>query len=175
MFGDKEKCINKFKTWACKRPYESQILGSEFYKKDHTKPLFNKHNIMAIHNLYFWHCSTDVFKILKFRSPISLFTLFDVCRAGILWNDIRQEFSIDEFSTKFSTIKSVTRKLIHKKQKEGNPISGRVQSTILIFLSSTKFNLQMEYNLFSNSKTQHSHTSQWTTFIKYLHLFETKT
>ena len=36
MFGDKEKYLNKFKTCARKRPYESQILGSEFYKKDHT-------------------------------------------------------------------------------------------------------------------------------------------
>ena len=73
MFGDKEKYLNKFKTCARTRPRETQILGREFYKREHTKPLFIKKSIMTVYNLYFYHCSTDIFKILKFRSPISLF------------------------------------------------------------------------------------------------------
>ena len=140
MFGDKEKYLNKFKTCARTRPYDNQKLASEFYKKEHTKPLFNKNSIMSVYNLYFYHCSTDIFKILKFRSPISLFSLFNLSeragkeslaltpspsdsyayRVGTIWNFIRQEFSITEFSTKFSVIKSATRKLIYEKQKEGD-------------------------------------------------------
>ena len=141
MFGDKEAYLDKFKTCARARPYENQILGSEFYIKEHTKPLFNSNNLMNVYNLYFYHCSTDIFKILKFRSPISLSSLFTISsrlgkdtllltqspsdsyvyRVGVMWNFVRQELSINEFSTKFSHMKSAIRSYIYKAQKEGDP------------------------------------------------------
>ena len=34
--------------------------------KEHTKPLFNKHKIMTLQNLYFYHSCCDVFKKFKF-------------------------------------------------------------------------------------------------------------
>ena len=58
------------------RPVEEQILGQEHYEKEHTKPLLNKHNLMTVHNLYVYHCSMDTFKTLKYRIPISLYSLY---------------------------------------------------------------------------------------------------
>ena len=41
LFGDKEAYLNKFKTCARTRPVDNQILGQEFYSREHTKPLFS--------------------------------------------------------------------------------------------------------------------------------------
>ena len=40
LFGDFNAYIDKFKTCGKTRPFISQILGSYFYKKENTKPLF---------------------------------------------------------------------------------------------------------------------------------------
>ena len=45
------------------------------YTKEHTKPLFKKHEILSIHNLYPYYCLLELYKILKFRTPYSLFEL----------------------------------------------------------------------------------------------------
>ena len=39
MFGDTEAYQDKFKTCARTREFGSQKLGSEFYEKEHTKPI----------------------------------------------------------------------------------------------------------------------------------------
>ena len=69
LFGDKEAYLNKFKTCARSRPLDNQILGQEFYSREHTKPLFNQHGIMNVRNLHIYHCSNEILKILKFRTP----------------------------------------------------------------------------------------------------------
>ena len=76
LFGDKEAYMNKSKTSAHSITFDCQKLDSEYYTKEHTKPLFNKHIIMTVYDLYFYHCITNLFKLLKYRSPISLFDLF---------------------------------------------------------------------------------------------------
>ena len=43
LFGDKEAYIDKFKTCARTRPFETQKLGADFFTKEHTKPLFHKY------------------------------------------------------------------------------------------------------------------------------------
>ena len=45
------------------------------YTKEHTKPLFKKHNILSIFNLYPYFCLNETYKILKFRTPYSLYEL----------------------------------------------------------------------------------------------------
>ena len=40
LFGDKEKYLEKHRTAARTRPRDLQILGSDFFKREHTKPLF---------------------------------------------------------------------------------------------------------------------------------------
>jgi hypothetical protein len=43
---------------------------------EHTKPLFNKHNILSIKSLYIVRTLTELFKILKYRLPMCLFSCF---------------------------------------------------------------------------------------------------
>ena len=43
---------------------------------EHTKPLFNKHNILSLRSLYVIRTVTELFKILKYRLPMCLFSCF---------------------------------------------------------------------------------------------------
>ena len=54
LFGVKEKFLDKFWTCTRARPYPEQNLPSEFYIKEHSKPLFNKNKILNLKNLYFY-------------------------------------------------------------------------------------------------------------------------
>ena len=142
MFGDKEAYKDKFKTCARCRPVGEQILGSNFYSKEHTKPLFNSHQIMTVHNLYFYHCINDVSKILKFRTPMSLFSLFDmsnrsgketliimpkpsdsyIYRAGAIWNTVRNHLiSLNTLTFKPNQLKSQIKVAISNAQLQGEP------------------------------------------------------
>ena len=77
MFGDTKSYIDKFKTCVRCRPINKQYLGREFYVKESTKPLFKKHDLLSVHNLYRHRCIMELFKIIKYRLPISLYELFD--------------------------------------------------------------------------------------------------
>ena len=73
LFGDLEAYLDKHATCACVRPFVSQKLGSAFYTKELTKPLFNKHKILTVQNLFKYLCINEIFKIIKFCCPYSLF------------------------------------------------------------------------------------------------------
>ena len=75
LFGDKEAYLDKFKTSCCTRPIETQILGTAYYMKEHTKPLFHKHKILAFKNLYNYQICLETLKILKSKIPYYLFQL----------------------------------------------------------------------------------------------------
>ncbi len=74
LFGDREAYFEKFRTTARARPMGKQALDSKFYIKEHTKPLFKKHSILALENLYTYHCYLETYKIMKFRAPMVLFS-----------------------------------------------------------------------------------------------------
>ena len=76
MFGDYNAYIDKFKTCSRAIPIYNQILGEEFYSKEHFKPLFKNNGILAINNLYTYHCFMETFKIIKFQSPIGMYSLY---------------------------------------------------------------------------------------------------
>ena len=78
LFGDLEAYLNKFYTCARTRPYGEQKLGHAFYCKEHTKPLFNETSILTVQNLYAYYCCIETFKILKFRTPITLYSLLNI-------------------------------------------------------------------------------------------------
>ena len=80
LFGDKEAFLEKFRTAVRCRPFNNQMLCEEFYKREHTKPLFRKHHIMSFQNLYVYHTFMETFKILKFRSPISVHSMFNISK-----------------------------------------------------------------------------------------------
>ena len=73
LFGNYEKFLDKFNTSARTRPYGEQQLGVSFYRKEHTKPFFNKHNILTVHNLYVYMAFNEVSKLITLRSPSILF------------------------------------------------------------------------------------------------------
>ena len=75
LFGDKEAYLDKFKTSCRTRPIETQILGTSYYMKEHTKPLFHKHKILAFKNLYNYQICLETLKILKSKITYYLFQL----------------------------------------------------------------------------------------------------
>ena len=78
LFGNLGAYLKKQETCARARPYLSQKLGCQFYEKEHTKPMFNRLNILTVQNLFKYHCITEIFKIMKFRTPYSLYELIRV-------------------------------------------------------------------------------------------------
>ena len=73
MFGDKQAYLDKFCTALRTRAPECHALGSQFFCKEPSKPLFNKHKLFVIENLYSFHLLMDLYKILKEHSPLSLY------------------------------------------------------------------------------------------------------
>ena len=144
LFGDRESYLDKFKTTARARPYGLQALGQEFYRKEHTKPLFNNHEIMTVHNVYNYEILNSMYKILKLRIPIVIFSCLDtserketllhiskennshnfVCSATSLWNTFLEcpEGSLAKSLTaaKMGFLKSKIKDLIFRRQKIGS-------------------------------------------------------
>ena len=125
LFGDREAYLDKFKTCARIRTIEDQKLDSKFFKKEHTKPLFKEHGILAVQNLLTYHSYLELFKIIKFRLPTSLLEgyTFSVrkptliisqanppdnnnTRCTKIWNIITPKIKISDFSMSVACIRS---------------------------------------------------------------------
>ena len=78
MFGDREAYLDKFKTAVRVRGRGEEKLGPDFYMREHTKPIFNSNEILTIHNLFKYHTILGVIKTLKFRTPISIYSCFNI-------------------------------------------------------------------------------------------------
>ena len=140
MFGDKEAYLDKFKTCARTRPFGTQRLDKEFFTKENSKPIFTEHGLLAIQNLYYYHCATEAFKLLKYRTPISLCSLFSlstrpgkdtflltphpsdafIYKSSVALNSARQRLSIPDFSLSLATLKTRLKLLIHAQQSCGD-------------------------------------------------------
>ena len=140
LFGDREKYLDKFKTCARTRPYPNQKLTSKFFIKEHSKPLFIKNDIINLKNLYFYHCTNEIFKIFKFKSPIAIYETFSFSkrgyknlfivtpkpsetfdyRASVIWNSVRQTLGIEDASTSISSLKERLKKFMINKQAMGD-------------------------------------------------------
>ena len=113
MFGDLEKCLDKFNTCARSRPYNEQILGHEFYCKEHTKPLFNKLRLLSFQNIYTYQVCLETLKILKFRTPNALYNRFAFSprNNGIYLLTSRSTINfVYDFSKKWNTITKILAK-----------------------------------------------------------------
>ena len=154
MFGDKQGYLDKFKTCARTRPKEATKQDCKFYEKEHTKPLFSKHSLMTLHNLYSYHCCNELYKVLKYHTPISLFQLFSLSKrpgketliittlplnsfvhqASSLWNTIRQIMNLNDFNITHDSFKCKLKELILSAQTKGdktewNPITNFLNSS----------------------------------------------
>ena len=138
LFGDHEAYLDKFKTCVRARPMpkENQKLGPSFYEKENTKPLFKKHKLLAVQNLYNYHCFMEILKILKFRTPISLHALFTIShrsettlitpypnphflyQSAIIWNSIRQKLALNDYSVSLGSVKANLKKILFHNQHQ---------------------------------------------------------
>ena len=127
MFGDYRTYLEKFQTSARTRPIDKQRLGSEFFEKEHTKPLFKSNSLLTVHNLYKYTCLLEMFKINKLESPISMFNLFSrsarktnyfttptptnsfIYKSSNMWNTCRQSSSKINFTATTNLVKSKLR------------------------------------------------------------------
>ena len=66
-----------YETCARTRPFGEHIAPKS-YSLEHTKPLFNENNILSVYNLYVMHTFMEIFKILKYHSPISIYELLSL-------------------------------------------------------------------------------------------------
>ena len=142
LFGDKNAYLDKFMTCARCRPFtgkDSQKLDGEFFMKEHSKPLFNDTKVLTIHNLYSYHTTTQVYGIMKYRCPISLFDILHlshrketllitphpdmdyIYKASTTWNTARRilGFKCTDFSTTHSYVKSTIKNHLLKSQALG--------------------------------------------------------
>ena len=78
LFGNLEQYLDKFNTCARTRPFGAQILTSEFYMREHTKPIFSENKILTVNNLYQYTTACELMKILKFGYPKALAESFIV-------------------------------------------------------------------------------------------------
>ena len=137
LFGDIEAYKDKFKTAARTRPLGNQVLGTSFYVREHTKPIFKKHGILAVQNLYFMQCFMETFKILKFRLPTSLLAHYSfsnrkyltyiklippkpnnqfIYKSSIIWNTIRSQLDFNDLSISSDVAKNRLRSALHRNQ-----------------------------------------------------------
>ena len=65
-----------YETCARVRTYEENLKRDTDFTQEHTKVLFNDNNILTLHHLYVQHTFVELFKIMKYRVPISAYCLF---------------------------------------------------------------------------------------------------
>ena len=134
IFGDNKSYHNKFMTCARVRPLESQRLGADFYRKESTKPLFAEYELLTIDNLYRYRIIMELFKIIKFRTPMSLFSLLNISdrkdtllitpsptkhfiyKSSFHWNSFRKVKGSLDFASSCSSIKSLLNKSLLESQ-----------------------------------------------------------
>ena len=63
-----------YNTCARIKTFDEQMNPS--YEKENTKPLFTKNEILTVHNSYNYHIIIELFNILKYRMPYSLYEKF---------------------------------------------------------------------------------------------------
>ena len=145
LFGDREAFLTKFKTCVRARSLESQQLGQSFFKKEKSKPLFLKHKICSIHNLYTYHTIMEIFKILKFQSPMPLYSGYNISlrkknaivlnppspdfiyRSSVLWNSLASLLKVKDFSEKIVTVRNLLQNLIFSLQHQDTPVDWTVE------------------------------------------------
>ena len=141
MFGDRARYKEKFKTCCRARPYNEQKLSSEFFIKEPSKPLFNLHGFLSLQNLYCYHSCCEVFKIFKYKCPISILDLFKFStrshkslflitpppdgsykyRMSSIWNSLRPILSNPDTSTPVTSVKNTLKKYLLSRQCTGEP------------------------------------------------------
>ena len=77
LFGEKYSYDHAgyYETFAGTRTYKEHTSPKN-YSLEHTKPIFNKYEILNFHNLFVHHSFMDLYKVFKTHTPISIFEIF---------------------------------------------------------------------------------------------------
>ena len=101
LFGNKLSYDHKdyYETCARVRTYDEHCEPKE-YCLEHTKPLFNEHKLLTVHNLYYKHVLLETFKILKYRAPFSLYDVYNTTenkyKAGVVLSRPNVKLKVSE-------------------------------------------------------------------------------
>ena len=144
LFGDYEAYVDKFKTSARTRVITNQHLDASHYIKEHTKPLFSKHELLASYNIYNYHTCIETAKVLLYKQPHKLYEQYTISKRknenylllrgyhdkypnaqSKIWNEVIKNIlepdeSVNEIST--SCLKSKIRNYFLKNQCSLDPI-----------------------------------------------------
>ena len=100
----------------------------------------NKNYILILPNLYQYHSSLLCLKILKFRTPISIYSKFELSdrkatlvkiprqhnslafKLGQIWNEVRNRFQVVDFSMKIAPLKDGIKKILLLRQGKNDPL-----------------------------------------------------
>ena len=106
-----------------------------------TKPLLKKYSVLAVQNLYSYHCFIETLKILKFRTPRSLYSLYTfsihndmylipnlydkqfLYQSSVIWNIIRKKIGISDFSCNISSVKISLIKSLNVNQNQHDELN----------------------------------------------------
>ena len=80
LFGDNYSFDHPeyYLTCARARTYMDHTTLKD-YSLEHTKPIFNKHKLLTLNNLYVQRSLAELIKILKSHTPISMFKFLQFC------------------------------------------------------------------------------------------------
>ena len=139
LFGDLDKYLDKQSTCARTRPFGEQKLGQTYYQKEHTKPIFNRLKLLTVQNLFKYYCISELYKIIKFRCPYTIYNCIKVSpresslniilpvksntflyRASTFWNSIHKQIlsSTHGLRTSMNLIKLRTKTTILETQSK---------------------------------------------------------
>ena len=135
LFGDNKAYRDRFCTCARAREFGKHILGSQHYKLEGTKPLFNNNIFLTVHNLLRYHSAIITYKVIRSRTPYSLFALFKfsdhietrlksqgfagsyVDSSTTIWNNIREKLHINDFDMTIAQTKNSIKRYLLSLQK----------------------------------------------------------
>ena len=140
LFGDFDAYLNKQSTCARARPYKQQKLGSKYYEKEHTKPIFGRLKILTVQSLFKYHCITEILKIFQSRTPYPLYEAIAMSHrhtsnviilptksnsffyiAAHLWNSVHKRILSDKGTcTSVNLVKLRTKSILLEAQCLGN-------------------------------------------------------
>lgn len=83
-----------YATCARSRTYQEHVASKD-YSLEHTKPLFNKHGLLTLHNLYALRCLVELIKLIKSHCPISMFSYFSFCPKTHHYQLLIPKFNLD--------------------------------------------------------------------------------
>ena len=78
LFGDKFSYDHAGFYETCARVRTIEEFRNPNFCQENTKPLFARHNLLTVHNLHKYYTLNETFKILKYHTPISMYSLLNI-------------------------------------------------------------------------------------------------